>query len=46
MKDKTFYIEHNGEIMRVRASKKPSKKTVKALKAMADAVKKRVTNQE
>lgn len=45
MKDKTFYIEHNGEMLRVRASKKPSKETVKALKAMADAVKKQVPNQ-
>ncbi len=40
MKDKTYYIEHNGEMMRVRASKKPSKKTIEALKAMADAASK------
>ena len=40
MKDKTFFIEHNGELIRVRARKKPDAETVEALKRMVDAVKK------
>lgn len=43
MKDKTYFFEHNGEPVRVRASKKPTKKTVEALKTMVEAVKNRLS---
>lgn len=43
MKDKTYFFEHNGEMVRVRTSKKPSRETVKALKAMVEAVKNRLS---